>query len=163
MKRVKSKKRNWFSSVEICKQACKSRIKVGQSEYEIKNSDASITLESSSDTAEEAGNHRACNVSESCSERFQGRPLFLNSTEESGQSEQMAGTLSAYSPALLWPNTTRHGRYEAQMWRLWECVGVMWPGTWKYHSALFQLVNMRWKYCSPQLLPGDNLKPSPGK
>lgn len=50
------------------------------------------------------------------------------------------------SPALSWPNTTRHWRHEAQMCRLWEHVVIMWLGVWKQHLLLCQLVHTHWKY-----------------
>lgn len=50
------------------------------------------------------------------------------------------------SPALSWPNTTRHWRHEAQMCRLWERVVIMWLGVWKQHLLLCQLVHTHWKY-----------------
>lgn len=104
------KQRSW--SIMICKQAEQEgiktlRFKVGQAESELKNSDCLnhswVILRHSK--LEEAGSHSAGNVSEGCSERFQGL-LFIpergsDSAEISGQrEEQMARMLWAISPPL---------------------------------------------------------------
>lgn len=102
------------------KQASKNTFKVGQSEYEIKNSDASITPESSTHTHTEKASR---GLKSSGLQRVReplaevSGLLFIPerrsaSAEISGQCEQMACILLAYSPALSWLNTTRHGRCE---------------------------------------------------